>query len=127
MTKDLTLSSSTSVEHVAGCVFCTDPTTLNMCRSCARSYDQDRARTDGGEVIGAMRWAANRVRRILRPLLVTPRKLSTLIAYIKAADDVASFVDTEGWDNGDAARSAKKFFHARAQVLKTWGVSTNAP
>jgi len=106
---------------MTGCLFCTDPGNPRMCRSCARSYGQDRARTDGGEVIGAMRWAARRLRRSLRPLLVTPRKLATLLAYIKAADDMATFVDTTTWGDGAPARAEQRLSRARAAVCKAWG------
>jgi hypothetical protein len=37
-----------------------------MCSLCTRSYDRDLNRTGGGDVIGAIIWAANRARRFER-------------------------------------------------------------
>lgn len=107
--------------NASGCVFCTNPAALDMCKSCSRSYDTSRA-ADDGTIFASMRWASNRVRRALGPFLVTPRKLATLIAYIKAADDVVMFIDTEQWGSNDDPNAAvQSLARARSAVCKAWG------
>ncbi len=105
-----------------GCHFCVEPGNLKMCRGCARSYDQSRAR-DAGTIFDAMIWASQRSRSVIKHLLVKPKKLSSLVAFIKAADEVASFVDDtqRGEGGGEAAKALEVFRQKRAAVCKAWG------
>jgi len=77
----------------------------------------DRAReTDDGTIEAVITWALNRSREH------QIKQLRAVINFIKAADDVSTFLDEENWGDSteEVADSLARFRKARTKLTKAW-------